>query len=155
MSASPPQPMRAAKRSPAKSRSKAATSSRPSAALIAEQATLPSRPSAPATPTRTELYSLERSVFEHDHLLSDVREVDGQQSVGAGSGDVDDEPLAPFGMPHAIARGEAEAHARAGVFVNRNFPPTAAARTRPDADAADRFDRGHLIDEPRFRVRER
>src|ERR1700722_3166169 len=148
MSASPPQPMRAAKRSPAKSRSNAATSSRPSAALIAEHATVPSRPGAAATPTRTELYSLERSVLEHDHLLSDVREVDGQQTVGAGSGDVDDEPFAPFGMAHAIARGEAKAHTRAGVFVDRHFAPAAAARTRPDADAADRFDRRHFIDEP-------
>src|ERR1700677_3799062 len=146
MSPPPPQPMRAAKRSPAKSRSNAAASSRPSAALIAEQATLPSRPSAPATPTRTELYSLERSVFEHDHLLPDVREVDGEQPVGARSGDVDDEALAPFRMPHAIARGEAEAYARAGVLVDRDLAPAAAARTRPDADTADRFDRGHLID---------
>ena len=48
--------------------------------------------------------AFERGVFEHDHLLPDVREVDGEQSVAAGTGDIDDDALAPLGMTHAVAR---------------------------------------------------
>src|SRR5665213_2112620 len=97
--AEPPKPSRSESRSPAPSRANAAAKSRSSAASIAADATRPSLPSAPATPTRMALHALERRVLEHHHLLPDVREVDREQTVAAGTDDVDDEALAPFGMP--------------------------------------------------------
>jgi len=66
---------------------------------------------------------------------------DGEQSVGPAPA-YRHETLAPFGMTHAIARSESEPNAGAGVFVNRDFAQR-PRRTRSDADAADRFDRGH------------
>ena len=87
----------------------------------------------------TALDFLQRRVFEHDHLLSDVREVDRQQSVAARADGVDDGALAPLRMAHLVAGIEIHADARAGVLVDRDLAPAAAARTRADADPADRL----------------
>src|SRR3984885_8750994 len=155
----PPMPSASLRRSPPR-RANAAARWRSSAASTATQATRPSLPSAPATPTRSAFIALrdhflERRVFEHDHLLADVREVDRQQSVAAGADRVDHGPLAPFRMADLVAGVEVHAHARARVLVDRDLAPAAAARTRTDADPADRLDRRHLFDEARLRVRER
>src|ERR1700724_399237 len=133
-------------------------SSRSSAAAPAAHATRPSLPSAPATPTRNMRrldHFLQRRVFQHDHLLADVGEVDREETVAAGARDVDHGTLAPLRVTDLFAGVEIHPDTRPGVLVDRDFAPAPAAGTRPDADAADRFDRGHLFDEARLRMRER
>src|ERR1700681_931370 len=115
MRASPPKPSRSEMRSPAPLRANAAAKCRSSAASIAADATRPSLPSAPATPTRMASHSFERRVFEHHHLLPDVREVDREETVAAGADDVDDDAFAPLGMADPVARSEIEADAGPGV----------------------------------------
>lgn len=69
----------------------------------------------------------ERRVFEHEHLLTDVRKVDRHEAVTAGAYDALDSSLTPFRVTHAIPVFEAEVHACAGRFVNRDFAPAAPA----------------------------
>ena len=49
-----------------------------------------------------------------------------------------------------VARLQAEIDARAGILVDRDFAPAAAARALTDPDPADHFDRRHFVDEARL-----
>src|SRR5579875_3309006 len=102
----------------------------------AVRATVPIRPRIPAIATRiaaergvsSDLF--EGGIFQHQHLLPDIGEIDRHQTVTPGSDDVADHAFSPFRIAHAIADGEVHAHAGTGRLVDHGLPPSRTGRSQ-------------------------